>query len=496
MSYPSSSSSSPSNKKLKPTNPPSSLAPPSAPPAAPPSSSSITPHSIDSFVVSLPSSLRLHLSSYFTETEINRIQECYKKAPERTVFRQVPPPPAAPDFPSLPISESSVAPLPQIPSVYLTKKTTDSPPPLPSLLHRLLQPPNSPNDNSRQDIAEAVLRGAAIFNVGILSSNGDIVKGTEVYVWGDVTLPGGAGKTSSGKSKKNNRGCKVPLFQGDVMYLGVGVVEVEKQSDFFRLSKGTGVTMVSLATGKKPLSLNSLDNTKWFCQNLPSLVPAYSLSETITSDSTVLDMCAAPGGKTSHISSLSKNCFIVANDRSKKKMTSVSTLLKSQGFDNVNCISSDATKLCDSLPSSSTVPEIFSKSSPDTSGVHSAIKRLPPSSFTHILLDPPCSALGLRPRLHVPSNDDVQKYSVYQRGFVDQAVKLLKPGGVMCYSTCTYNPDENEGVVRHVLEKYEDMELVDVGVELGKEGVEWEGLTEEDRKKVRRFDWCDAEERE
>ena len=54
----------------------------------------------------------------------------------------------------------------------------------------------------------------------------------------------------------------------------------------------------------------------------------------------------------------------------------------------------------------------------------------------------------------------------------------------MCYSTCTYNPDENEGVVKHVLEKYEDMELVDVGVELGKEGIEWEGLTEEDRKKV------------
>ncbi|GMH59259.1 hypothetical protein TrST_g13050 [Triparma strigata] len=426
QSSPSSPSNKPSSKKLKPTNP-SSLAGMSAPP----SSSSITPHSIDSFVVSLPSSLRLHLSSHFTETEINRIQECYKKAPE---------------------------------------------------LDRIC--------------AEAVLRGAAIFNVGILSSNGDIVKGSEVYVWGDVTLPGGAGKTSSGKSKKNNRGCKVPLFQGDVMYLGVGVVEVDKQSDFFRLSKGTGVTMVSLATGKKPLSLNSLDNTKWFCQNLPSLVPAYSLSETITSDSTVLDMCAAPGGKTSHISSLSKNCFVVANDRSKKKMTSVSTLLKSQGFDNVNCISSDATKLCDESLSSENVHEIFSKSPSNTSGLHSTIKRLPPESFTHILLDPPCSALGLRPRLHIPSNDDVKKYGVYQKGFVDQAVKLLKPGGVMCYSTCTYNPDENEGVVKHVLEKYEDMELVDVGVELGKEGIEWEGLTEEDRKKVRRFDWCDAEERE
>ncbi len=60
--------------------------------------------------------------------------------------------------------------------------------------------------------------------------------------------------------------------------------------------------MLSLDNGKEPLSINSLDNSLWFCQNLPSLVPAYSLSQTITPDSVVLDMCSAPGGKTSHVS--------------------------------------------------------------------------------------------------------------------------------------------------------------------------------------------------
>lgn len=320
-----------------------------------------------------------------------------------------------------------------------------------------------------------------------------------MYVWGDVTEPGGAGKTEGGKDKKNNRGCKIPHFQGDIIYLGIGCVEVSKQSDFFRLSTGTGVTMISLVTGSTPMSLNELDTTKWFCQNLPSLVPAYSLSQSITdSNALILDMCSAPGGKTSHIAGLSKGSLVFANDRSKKKMIRVRKLMKKQGFDNVKCISADATKLCSETENTNTeIKSLLSQHPPNpTTGLHTTLKTLPPSSFTHILLDPPCSALGLRPRLHIPDGDDVKQYSVYQRGFVDQAIKLLKPGGTLCYSTCTYNPEENEGVTAFILEKYKEMELVDVGVGLGKMGVEWEGLTEEDRRKVRRFDWCDEEEGE
>ena len=84
----------------------------------------------------------------------------------------------------------------------------------------------------------------------------------------------------------------------------------------------------------------------------------------------------------------------------------------------------------------------------------------------------------------------MRQYSAYQRGFVDQAVKLLKRGGRLAYSTCTYNPEENEGMVKYVLEKYRGMELVDVGVELGKRGVDGCGLTDEQRGMVRRFNWC------
>jgi 16S rRNA C967 or C1407 C5-methylase (RsmB/RsmF family) len=184
---------------------------------------------------------------------------------------------------------------------------------------------------------------------------------------------------------------------------------------------------------------------------------------------------------------------VVANDRSKKKMLGVSGLMKMQGFDNVKCISTDATKLCADDDSGVSVSDVFLDAKPNEGGLYLSVKKLPLEGFTHILLDPPCSALGLRPRLHLPSNDDVAEYCVYQRGFVDQAIKLLKVGGVLCYSTCTYNPDENEGITAHILSKYPEMALVDVGVDLGKPGIDWPGLTMDDRRKVRRFDWCNAD---
>ena len=78
------------------------------------------------------------------------------------------------------------------------------------------------------------------------------------------------------------------------------------------------------------------------------------------------------------------------------------------------------------------------------------IKKFYKSSFDKILLDPPCSALGLRPKLFVTQDSlrELEKHVEYQQKFVDQAVKLLKVGGHMTYSTCTINGDENEGMGR------------------------------------------------
>ena len=126
------------------------------------------------------------------------------------------------------------------------------------------------------------------------------------------------------------------------------------------------------------------------------------------------------------------------------------------------------------------------------------VEKFSPGTFDKILLDPPCSALGLRPKLFVTQRNikEVTKHASYQIKFVNQTVSLLKPGGLMTYSTCTMSSAENEGVVAQLLVDHPSMELVALPgpapVHLGKPGLAGCGLSERERMLVRRFDPGDA----
>ena len=125
------------------------------------------------------------------------------------------------------------------------------------------------------------------------------------------------------------------------------------------------------------------------------------------------------------------------------------------------------------------------------------IAGFPPASFDRILLDPPCSALGLRPKLAIRLKaKELVKTAEYQRIFLQQAVKLLKPGGIMTYSTCTINTLENEGNVAYVLQEYGDcMSLLPLPADgLGHAGLEGHGLVEKQRLCVKRFDPSDEQD--
>jgi len=66
-----------------------------------------------------------------------------------------------------------------------------------------------------------------------------------------------------------------------------------------------------------------------------------------------------------------------------------------------------------------------------------------PGSFDHVLVDAPCSALGLRPRLlQTATLQYLRQCAVYQRRILDAAVQLLRPGGTLVFSTCTFNPGQ------------------------------------------------------
>ena len=115
--------------------------------------------------------------------------------------------------------------------------------------------------------------------------------------------------------------------------------------------------------------------------------------------------------------------------------------------------------------------------------------RYPGEYFDRILLDPSCSALGLRPRLlHTASAADLAGYAKLQRLLLRWAVKLLKPGGTLVFSTCTMNPLENEYNVLFCLETF-PLELVpQAPFHVADPGLPIPGLSAESCANVQRFE--------
>ncbi len=142
----------------------------------------------------------------------------------------------------------------------------------------------------------------------------------------------------------------------------------------------------------------------------------------------VLDMCAAPGGKTTHMAQLmGDQGTIVANDRSFGRLTALSANVKRCGVTN-------------------TVVTQYK-------GEHFPLGQ----QFDKILLDAPCSGEG---KYRIGPNGRLlfkvagrTNLPAIQKGLIIRAFDLLKPGGVLVYSTCTLNPEENEGVVAALLKK-------------------------------------------
>lgn len=205
-------------------------------------------------------------------------------------------------------------------------------------------------------------------------------------------------------------------------------------------------------------------------QNLPSIVCSNVLSP--RTGERILDMCASPGNKTTHIAELMGDCGqLIALDKTENKVKLLDEKIKMFGLNSVKCFAFDSTKAViddNDLIMDSQKMELIPPFSPET--------------FDRILLDAPCSALGNRPQLR---NDISEKmlasYPVVQKKLFKTAVSLLKPGGVLVYSTCTVTEGENENIVAWGLEKFKNMKLVAAEPLLAGPGWPNAGLTDEQR---------------
>lgn len=174
---------------------------------------------------------------------------------------------------------------------------------------------------------------------------------------------------------------------------------------------------------------------KVIVQDLSAMLPALVLNS--AKDAKVLDMCAAPGGKTTYLSAImNNNGSIVACDLHPHRVELIEHNVKRLGVKNVKCLAIDATAL----------PE----------ACH--------DQFDAVLLDAPCSGLGvlnrradLRWRIRRSSLPEIE---ALQEKLLDAACQYVKPMGTVVYSTCTLNKKENELQIERFLERHPNFELV------------------------------------
>lgn len=160
----------------------------------------------------------------------------------------------------------------------------------------------------------------------------------------------------------------------------------------------------------------------FYVQDAASMLPVIALKP--KPSDVVLDCCSAPGGKSSHISQLMKNKGIICSiDTNRLRLKSQLFNLQRLGVKNVATFVLDARK----------------------------VKKLG-ILFDKILLDPPCSASGIiwkeRKRMKSINKRQVVRFAKIQKELLTKCVKVLKRGGLLVYSTCSLESEENEDNVK------------------------------------------------
>jgi len=186
----------------------------------------------------------------------------------------------------------------------------------------------------------------------------------------------------------------------------------------------------------------------YILQGASSLIPVMALAP--QEGERILDMAAAPGGKTSHIGAIMKNTgFVLANDAKKDRTKAIVGNLHRLGVTNATVCSEDGRDLPKTMP----------------------------RGFDRVLLDAPCSGTGVvaKDTSVKTSKDykDMKKVTHLQKELIVAAIDCLNPnsatGGYLVYSTCSILPEENESVVDYILKK-RHVKLVATGLDFGEEG--------------------------
>lgn len=175
----------------------------------------------------------------------------------------------------------------------------------------------------------------------------------------------------------------------------------------------------------------------YYLQEPSAMAPAQVLP--VTPGDRVLDLCAAPGGKATALAAkLQGKGLLVANDISASRAKALLKNLEVSGVVNSFVTNAAPARLAEQFP----------------------------EAFDKILVDAPCSGEGMF-RKDIANANAWSLTKVYdcakrQKEILVHAVSMLRPGGMLLYSTCTFSPEEDEQVIAYLLKRFPELELVPI----------------------------------
>ncbi len=239
---------------------------------------------------------------------------------------------------------------------------------------------------------------------------------------------------------------RVVTFRVNTLKSNINKIEeelVKANINFSKVKWSKEAFIVEDVSEKQIRELSIYENGEIYMQSLSSMLPAIVLDA--KEGENILDMAAAPGGKTSQISALTNNkSYITACEMNKIRAERLKYNLQKQGVSNTFVMVTDARKL----------DNMF--------------------SFDRILLDAPCSGSGTiyEEDQNLERNFTktlVDKCTASQYALLKKAIKLLKAGKELVYSTCSILSCENEEIVNKIMQE-EKVEIVPIEIE-GKEEI-------------------------
>ncbi|MCC0639285.1 MULTISPECIES: 16S rRNA (cytosine(967)-C(5))-methyltransferase RsmB [unclassified Clostridioides] len=155
-------------------------------------------------------------------------------------------------------------------------------------------------------------------------------------------------------------------------------------------------------------------------------------------DSLILDVCSAPGGKSTHLATLMNNTGqVIARDIFEHKLKLIKATVNRLGLKNV-CV------------------EGFDASEIDENSIN---------KFDYVLADVPCSGLGIirrKPEIKYKKEEELEDITSIQKKILENASKYVKIGGTLVYSTCTVQDMENINIITSFIEEYNNFELIPI----------------------------------